>query len=69
MAGFKRKQLEGEEEDYVAKPPKILANMHLKNQEKRLIVILEKANLESAKVLFYLLCMYHENILISTGYL
>jgi len=50
MAGFKRKQLEGEEEDYVAKPPKILANMHLKNQEKRLIVILEKANLESAKI-------------------
>ena len=54
MAGFKRKQLEGEEEDYVAKPPKILANMHLKNQEKRLIVILEKANLESAKVFVFL---------------
>ena len=53
MANFKRKTPEGEEEDYVAKPPKILANMHLKNQEKRLIIILEKAELESAKVLSF----------------
>ena len=53
MANFKRKKLEGEEDDYISKPPKILANMHLKNQEKRLIVILEKANLEAAKVFIF----------------
>lgn len=50
MSNKKRKMPEGEETDYVAKPPRILANMHLKNQEKRLIIILEKAQLESAKV-------------------
>lgn len=46
----KRKIPEGEETDYIAKPPKILSNIHLRNQEKRLIVILEQAQLESAKV-------------------
>ena len=51
--GNKRKmndRAEGEEVDYIAKPPKHLANIHLRNQEKRLIVILERAQLESAKV-------------------
>lgn len=46
----KRKAPEGEEADYIAKPPRILSNIHLRNQEKRLIVILERAQLESAKV-------------------
>lgn len=46
----KRKAPEGEEVDYIAKPPRILSNIHLRNQEKRLIVILERAQLESAKV-------------------
>ncbi|KZS14133.1 Ribosomal RNA small subunit methyltransferase NEP1 [Daphnia magna] len=46
----KRKIPEGEETDYIAKPPKILSNIHLRNQEKRLIVILEQAQLESAKI-------------------
>lgn len=52
MSGKKRRVQEGESEetDYVAKPPKILSNMHLRNQEKRLIIILERAQLESAKV-------------------
>ena len=50
----KRKAAEGEDEDYIAKPPKHLANIHLKNQEKRLIVILEQAQLESAKVFLLL---------------
>ena len=46
----KRKQNDDEETDYIPKPPKILSNIHLRNQEKRLIVILERAQLESAKV-------------------
>ncbi|KAI9559588.1 hypothetical protein GHT06_013593 [Daphnia sinensis] len=46
----KRKISESEEADYIAKPPKILSNIHLRNQEKRLIVILEQAQLESAKI-------------------
>lgn len=50
MSGKKRKLPEGEEADYVAKPPRTLSNMHLRNQEKRLIIILEQAQLESAKV-------------------
>ena len=55
MSNKKRKIPDGEdaETDYVPKPPRILANMHLKNQEKRLIIILEKATLESAKVIHY----------------
>ena len=47
----KRKIPEGEETDYIAKPPRILSNIHLRNQEKRLIVVLERAQLESAKVI------------------
>ena len=60
MSGKKRKLPEGEEEDYVAKPPRILANIHLRNQEKRLIIVLEQAQLESAKVflLFHGLCIF-----------
>ncbi len=50
MNSKKRKLPEGEEADYVAKPPRILSNIHLRNQEKRLIIILEQAQLESAKV-------------------
>lgn len=43
---------EGEDSEYIAKPPRHLTNMHAKNQEKRLIVILERAQLEAAKVIF-----------------
>lgn len=52
MSAKKRKnqEQEGEETDYVPKPPKVLSNVHLRNQEKRLIIILERAQLESAKV-------------------
>ena len=53
MSNNKRKlRAEGEDEEYMAKPPRHLANIHLKNQEKRLIVILERAQLESAKVIY-----------------
>jgi len=41
---------EGEDSEYIAKPPRHLTNMHAKNQEKRLIVILERAQLEAAKI-------------------
>ena len=53
MSAIKRKNQdhESEETDYVPKPPKVLSNIHLRNQEKRLIVILERAQLESAKVI------------------
>ena len=57
MASKKRKLPEGEEVDYIAKPPKHLANVHLKNQEKRLIIVLEKAQLESAKVFYHYNCI------------
>lgn len=33
--------------------PKHLVTSHIKNQEKRLIIILEKAQLESVKVWYY----------------
>lgn len=52
MTSKKRKLPEGEEADYVSKPPRILSNIHLRNQEKRLIIILEQAQLESAKVCY-----------------
>lgn len=53
MAGKRKKgqdNTDDAETDYFAKPPKVLSNIHLRNQEKRLIVILERAQLESAKV-------------------
>lgn len=47
--GYKRKKRE--ENDYEYDPaPKHLQVGHIKNQEKRLIVILENAQLESVKV-------------------
>lgn len=46
--GKKRKQ---EENDFEFDPiPKHLVKKHIQNQEKRLIVILEQAQLESVKV-------------------
>lgn len=47
--GYKRKKRD--ENDYVYDPaPKHLQVGHIKNQEKRLIIILEDAQLESVKV-------------------
>lgn len=47
--GYKRKKRD--ENDYEYDPaPKHLQINHIKNQEKRLIVILENAQLESVKV-------------------
>lgn len=43
------KSTEGNEYDPI---PKHFVSSHLKNQEKRLIIILEGAQLESAKVIF-----------------
>jgi len=52
--GNKRKK--HDENDYEYDPaPKHLQIGHIKNQEKRLIVILEKAQLESVKVRLYFL--------------
>lgn len=52
--GNKRKKRE--ENDYEYDPaPKHLQIGHIKNQEKRLIVILENAQLESVKVRLYFL--------------
>ena len=60
----KRKIPEGEETDYIAKPPRILSNIHLRNQEKRLIVVLERAQLESAKVISKMYNKKNLNLLI-----
>ncbi|KAJ9579861.1 hypothetical protein L9F63_004463 [Diploptera punctata] len=63
--GNKRK-LEKKDDDEFDPTPKHLVVSHLRNQEKRLIIILEKAQLESVKVgnIFQLLnCDDHANIL------
>ncbi|XP_012275371.1 ribosomal RNA small subunit methyltransferase NEP1 isoform X2 [Orussus abietinus] len=49
--GQKRKNREAKEDDYGYDPvPKHFQVAHIKNQEKRLIIILEQAQLESVKV-------------------
>lgn len=56
--GNKRKKRP--EDDYEYDPaPKHLQIGHIKNQEKRLIVILENAQLESVKVRLYFLISVH----------
>lgn len=56
--GKKRKQQEDNEREFDP-APKHLSIAHVKNQEKRLIIILEQAQLESVKVRrnFKLLCL------------
>lgn len=49
--GKKRKQDQYDESEYDP-APKHLSTGHIKNQEKRLIIILEGAQLESVKVSF-----------------
>lgn len=48
--GKKRKLKEKDDEFEFDPVPKHLVTAHVKNQEKRLIVILEQAQLESVKV-------------------
>ena len=50
--GKKRKHEDNEEETFDL-PKKHLIVGHQQNQEKRLIVVLERANLESVKVRFF----------------
>ncbi|KAJ8947044.1 hypothetical protein NQ318_019936 [Aromia moschata] len=69
--GKKRKLKQSKEDEFEFDPvPKHLVVSHLKNQEKRLIIILESAQLESVKVgnKFELLnCDDHANILKSNN--
>ena len=51
--GKKRKQYDDNDESEFDPAPKHLQTAHIKNQEKRLIVILENAQLESVKVRLY----------------
>lgn len=54
----KKRKLKSKDDEFEFDPiPKHLVTAHLKNQEKRLIIILEQAQLESVKVckLHYLL--------------
>lgn len=54
----KRKNRSGKD-DYEYDPaPKHLQVAHIKQQEKRLIIILEKAQLESVKVRLYILFIF-----------
>lgn len=50
--GKKRKLKEEKDDNEYDPVPKHLVKAHLKNQEKRLIIILEDAQLESVKVSF-----------------
>lgn len=52
--GQKRKNRNGKDDFEYDPAPKHLHVVHIKNQEKRLIIILEKAQLESVKVRLYL---------------
>lgn len=52
--GQKRKNRNGKDDFEYDPAPKHLHVAHIKNQEKRLIIILEKAQLESVKVKLYL---------------
>lgn len=47
----KKRKFENKEDEYEIDPvPKHLVVAHLKNQEKRLIIVLESAQLETVKV-------------------
>lgn len=51
--GKKRKTRDGNSDSEYDPAPKHLHIAHIKNQEKRLIIILENAQLESVKVRLY----------------
>lgn len=60
----KRKLKERKEDDNEYDPvSKHLVTGHIKNQEKRLIIILENAQLESVKVSFYLINKFNLSML------
>lgn len=62
--GQKRKKDIKKKDDYEYDPaPKHLHVGHIKNQEKRLIIILENAQLESVKVRLCLLTRSHISLL------
>lgn len=53
----KKRKLKDTSDEYEFDPvPRHMVNAHLKDQEKRLIVILEGAQLETVKVVYYNFC-------------